>query len=333
MENVQTKFINQEKLPFVIEPERSISFDAFLEALRENREAIHKNTLEFGGVLFRGFPVEGAEGFNAVVDALDFGKPLNYIGGDTPRDKVKGQVYTSTEAPPSFKIPLHNEMSFIKNYPKHIYFYCDIPPTSGGETIIGDARSIYRAVDQAVKERFVERELKYLSNYYGKSWVLDTINRFQRAHKTWMNVFETDDKKKVERHCLENAFKFQWNRKEWLQISQYCPAVIAHPETGERVWFNQAHLYDYSPKLLGFWNWLGTKIIYMRKNTVMHEIHFGNGAKVPRNDLYHIMDVLDEQTIKFPWQKGDFLVLDNVLAMHGRAPFTGKRRILAALTR
>lgn len=45
------------------------------------------------------------------------------------------------------------------------------------------------------------------------------------------------------------------------------------------------------------------------------------------------MDVMDEESIYFPWERGDILVLDNVLAMHGRAPFRGNRRILAALSR
>ena len=44
------------------------------------------------------------------------------------------------------------------------------------------------------------------------------------------------------------------------------------------------------------------------------------------------MDVLDKNTIAFQWLKGDALVLDNVLSMHGRAAFTGKRRILASMT-
>jgi alpha-ketoglutarate-dependent taurine dioxygenase len=44
------------------------------------------------------------------------------------------------------------------------------------------------------------------------------------------------------------------------------------------------------------------------------------------------MDVLDRNTVSFPWERGDFLVLDNVLSMHGRATFDGPRRILAAMT-
>jgi alpha-ketoglutarate-dependent taurine dioxygenase len=333
MNTIQTKFINQQKLPLVIEPAQHFSFEQFLNYLKEQREPLKKKLLSFGGILFRGFPVEGADGFNAVIDSLSLGKPLNYVGGDTPRDKVKGKIYTSTEAPPSLKIPLHNEMSFIKNYPRHIYFYCETPSPMGGETIIADARSVYRAMDGKIKERFAQQGLRYISNFYRQDKVLDLVNRFQRAHKTWMDAFETENKEDVEHLCASNEFGFKWNKKDWLQIIYETPAVIAHPETGERVWFNQAHLYDYNPRLLGFWNWVGTKLIYMRKDTIMHEIFYGDGKSLPRKELYHVMDTLDQETIKFPWRKGDVMVLDNVLAMHGRAPYKGKRRILAALTR
>lgn len=333
MRFMKTSFITKQKLPLVIEPEKSYTFDDFLKFLQDEHERIRREILKYGGVLFRGFPVDGADQFNLVIDALGLGKPVKYIGGDTPRDKVKGKVYTSTEAPPSIKIPLHNEMSYIKNFPNHIYFHCVTPSETGGETIIGDARSIYRAVHPEVRKRFEQKNLRYISNFYGKSWILDTINRFQRAHKTWMDAFETNSKEEVARLCAENEFGFKWNKNDWLQVIYSRPAVIKHGQTGEKIWFNQAHLYDYNPRLVGRFNWLGTKVLYYKKNTIMHEMFYGDGSPISRKDLYHVMDVLDQETIRFPWKKGDVMVLDNVLAMHGRAPFTGKRRILASLTK
>ncbi|MFZ0564771.1 MAG: TauD/TfdA family dioxygenase [Chlamydiales bacterium] len=334
MESWQTQFINQEKLPLVLKPKKpNITFDAFLNSIQENREFIENQLFKYGGLLFRGFPVKDAEKFHAVIEALNFGKPLNYIGGDSPRQKVSSKVYTSTDAPPNIKIPLHNEMSFVKNYPKHIYFYCDIPPASGGETIIADARDIYKSIDPAVKTRFINKNLKYISNFYKDNWLLDRINRYKPAHKTWMQVFETENKNEVEKSCVESKFGYKWNPNDWLQVIYEAPSSITHPKTHENIWFNQAHLYDYNPKLLGFWNWVGTKFVYFKPDTVMHAIYYGDGDKISRKDLYHVMDVLDRKTVKFPWEKGDVMVLDNILAMHGRAPFTGKRRILTMLTR
>ena len=33
----------------------------------------------------------------------------------------------------------------------------------------------------------------------------------------------------------------------------------------------------------------------------------------------------------FPWQQGDLMVLDNMLAAHGRSPYVGARQIAVAM--
>jgi alpha-ketoglutarate-dependent taurine dioxygenase len=40
---------------------------------------------------------------------------------------------------------------------------------------------------------------------------------------------------------------------------------------------------------------------------------------------------LDSATVKFRWQRGDLLLVDNFLVAHGRMPFRGERRILVAI--
>ncbi|MFN0065838.1 MAG: TauD/TfdA family dioxygenase [Chlamydiales bacterium] len=332
--SMKTSYLNQEKIPLVIEPKRKgFAFADLLKWIEDNRDDIKKKILAHGGILLRGFPIEGAQGFNEVIQTLKLGEQLNYIGGDSPRDKVQGKVYTSTEAPPKLKIPLHNEMSFIKHYPKHIYFYCATPAQKGGATILGDARKIFKKVKPDVRARFEEKGLKYVSNYYRQNILLDIVNKLQRSHKTWMEVFETDQKEEVERRCRENEFSYKWHSHDWLQISQKTAATIEHPQTKEKIWFNQAHLYDFNPRLVGFWNWIGVKLIYMRPHTIMHEIFYQDGNLISKKDLYHVIDVLDDCTISYPWQKNDMAILDNVLLMHGRAPFSGKRKILTALTK
>lgn len=327
------KWITKEKLPLVIEPKDPLmTLNSLLNLLKREKQFFREELLKWGGVLFRNFPISNENDFAAVIKALGLGGFLDYIGGDSPRNKINEGVYTSTEAPPWLKIPLHNELSFVKNYPKHIYFYCHIAPETKGETILADARRVFNSIDPTVRKRFVDRGLKYISRYFCKSPLLEFINKYQRSHKSWMEVFETTSKEEVERKCVESEFSYRWNKNDWLEISQIRPAFLAHPQTGENVWFNQCHLYDFNPKLLGWLPYIGAKLLYWRKHTLLHEVYFANNETIPREDFYHIMDKLDENTIAFPWKKGDVLVLDNVLAMHGRAPFTGKRRILAAMT-
>jgi len=329
----ELSLFGQEALPLVLKPKRPTSHAEFLELLRGEREGLRARMLEHGGLLFRGWPLETAQEFADAIQALGTGASVNYIGGDSPRRKIAGAVYTSTEAPAAVKIPLHNELSFVRHYPKHIFFFCDVAPAERGETILGDARRVYRALDPGVRERFIDRQLKYVSAYFGSSWVMDLVNSLQPSHKSWRDVFETNDRDEVERLCREHDFEFDWHKgKNWLRIAQTRPAAITHPETQEWVWFSQAHLYDFNPRLLGGWRFVAAKAFYARPHTRLHEVFHADGSRVDRRDLYHIMDTLDANTIAFPWQRGDMLVLDNVLTMHGRATFDGPRRILAAMT-
>lgn len=331
MQGIKTKFITKETLPLVIEPNKKMELSDLFDLLSRENKFFKQQLLTYGGLLFRGFPINNEDDFASLIKHLQLGKFLDYVGGDSPRTKIKDGIYTSTEAPPSIKIPLHNELSFVKHHPKYICFYCVTPSPVGGETILGDSRKIYKSVNRDVLNRFVEKNLKYVSSYYYKSQLMEFINRLQPSHKSWIQVFETHDKREVEQKCIMNEFELKWNKNDWLQIAQTRPAVMSHPETQEDVWFNQVHLFDFNPRLLGWWRYFGAQALYCRKYTKLHEVYFGDDTNIPRSDIYHIMDVLDQNTVAFPWQKGDVIVLDNVLAMHGRATFTGKRRILTAM--
>lgn len=334
MTTTKESFLNNQKLPLVIEPTHpQMSFHDFIEEIRGSREAITGKLHQYGALLLRGYPIHTAAEFNEVVSALGLGQCLDYIGGDSPRNKVHDKVYTSTEASPDFKIPLHNELSYVKHYANHIYFWCDTPPLKDGETIIGDARKIYNDIKPDVKERFERHGLKYISRYYHKNKAIDFINKLQPGHKTWMKSFEAKSKEEVEEKCRKQEFDFKWLANDWLQIERTRPASLAHPHTHEKVWFNQAHTFDFNPKFLGWWRYIGSKIFYSIPDTLVNEVRFADGTKIPREDMYHILDTLDRNTIKFQWKHGDLLVIDNILGMHGRAPFTGKRRILTALTK
>ena len=77
-----------------------------------------------------------------------------YIGGAAPRriiptDVPGVTVYTANEAPPDQLIPFHHELAQVKNPPQFIFFYCDLPSETGGETALIDSTLVYRFVNES----------------------------------------------------------------------------------------------------------------------------------------------------------------------------------------
>jgi len=45
-----------------------------------------------------------------------------------------------------------------------------------------------------------------------------------------------------------------------------------------------------------------------------------------------VCEIAENITYDHFWQKGDLLLVDNFLVMHGRRPFVGTRKVLASLS-
>jgi hypothetical protein len=87
-----------------------------------NREFIGAHLSKHGGLLLRGFKVRTPVEFEQFVRVVG-GELLDYSYRSTPRTRVKGNVFTSTEYPPDQFIPLHNEMSYSRHWPMKIFFF------------------------------------------------------------------------------------------------------------------------------------------------------------------------------------------------------------------
>lgn len=145
-------------------------------------------------------------------------------------------------------------------------------------------------------------------------------------------MFETHDKEVVEKICKEKGFSYDWN-EDWLEVTRLAPAISDPDEHFDHpYWFNQAYLYHMNPRLCGgLLNYTMANLLYIRPSTRQYDIFFEDGSSIPQEAIYDIYDILQAQTIKFDWHKGDIMLIDNKKALHGRAPYTGDRRILTSM--
>jgi alpha-ketoglutarate-dependent taurine dioxygenase len=319
---IETRRYCLEGLPFpiVYEPADAPGVRAerdVLELLRERRGALLGELQRYGAILLRGFAVEGPAAFQEVVRV--FAPTLmSYEGGDSPRAAVTDKVYTSTSYPASAPISLHNEMSYSREYPSLIAFYCEIPPEVGGATPLADCRQVLRALTPELVERFRTKRLRYVQNLHAGVGL----------GKSWRDTFETDDRAKVEAILARRGAELQWKPDGSLRVAEVIDPIVTHPSSGEPVFFSQAHLWHVSsldPRTRDALR----KIV--KEEDLYHACSFGDGSPISEEDLGEIRRALDAATIEFPWRKRDVLLLDNLLIAHGRRPFQGPRRVLVAM--
>lgn len=317
MRVIKTYFLNQEKLPLVIEAKKNGNLQTLNDFAASNRGFIHSELLRSGALLFRGFAVCSPDDFREFVRKFSGGEFFNYAGGAAPRFALQKNVYNSTEYPPHLALELHNELSYSKNFPRRLYFFCQTAPEKGGATTLGDSRRILQKIRPKVAGLFKHKRVLYERH----------LKSEKGAGYSWQEAFETDNKQTVEDICDKTQIDFEWQANDYLRLRQICPATFVHPETGEEVWFNQAHGFHKSAldeETLAAYR--------AAKEPLRLNSYFGDGSPMCALILEHIRGVLRQETVPHRWQQGDILILDNILTAHGRMPFSGARKIVLAMT-
>lgn len=314
--------------------------------LGERREAVMAARRRHGALCFRGFAVDEAQAFEDAARVIAPDLQCEYLG-QSPRRKLSDYVFTSTELPPHYPIPQHAEMSFYYDRAPHsLFFWCPKPSAVGGATPLTDLRRVYRDLDPTVREAFESRGVRHIRAYKGPN-AGHNFDIFQ--FKRWHEVYGTTDKAEVERIAREAGDELVWDDDDRLTLYSTHPAVRAHPETGEKAWFNhsqvmhlaatphelarQARLLK-SPRLLGAA--AGLKLIAVAKHRLLpaekqsYHVTYADGGEIPSRYIRHVCDVVWRNTVVQPWQRGDVLAIDNASAAHGRQPFRGDRLVAVA---
>jgi alpha-ketoglutarate-dependent taurine dioxygenase len=268
------------------------------------------------GLVFRGFGVTPA----TLDRALDRLLPhrLAYVHGNSPRTKVGGNVYTSTEYPQEYTISMHNEMSYAHAWPTRLAFYCEVTPGGGGATPVADAARWLAALDDEVREAFAGgvRYVQNLHDGYGLG-------------KSWQDTFETKERGDVEEFLSGTGAEWTWRRDGSLRVESVRPSTTRHPVTGVEVWFNQAD--QWHPAGLGD-DTAAELAAILPEDELPQMVKFADGSPIPAEYVTQIRERGLAVAVDVDWRRGDLLLIDNVLLAHGRRPFTGDRRVLVAMS-
>ncbi|UUC47540.1 non-ribosomal peptide synthase/polyketide synthase [Pseudomonas citronellolis] len=308
----ETPLVPGQRFPLLMEPSDS-QLD-LIEWTRHNRPLLEQKLAEHAGILFRGFRLDGIQGFEAFAEAVQPGLYGQY--GDLPKKEGGRNTYRSTPYPERKMILFHNESSHQDRWPRKQLFYCEQPSLKGGATPVVDCRLMYQRLPQELRQRFEAKGLLYVRTFADK---LDV---------PWQHFFKTEDRAEVERRCRESGIQWQWLGADELQIRTPGPAIIRHPVTGEASFFNQVQLHhihcldpDVREDLLAMYG-----LERMPRN-----VYYGDGTPIEDAVMELLGELYEACAVRFDWQKGDVILLDNMLAAHARDPYEGPRKIVVAM--
>ncbi|MFN6560839.1 MAG: amino acid adenylation domain-containing protein [Nostoc sp. ChiSLP01] len=298
-------------LPLVIKP---VTDDIELvDWVKNSRAFIESKLLQHSAILFRGFNLKSISEFEKIASAICPQLFANY--GDLPKEGISDRVYSSTPYPCDRAILFHNESSHLHQWPLKIWFFCLQPAQQGGETPIVDCHQVYQLLDPKLRERFEQKQLMYVRNY------------IEGLDVSWQNFFHTDDRTVVEKACRQSGTDFEWLPNNGLRTRKIRPAISYHPQTGKSLFFNQVQLHHISCLESD----VRASLLSMGEENLPRNVYYGDGSSIEDSVMAEIEAVYQQAKVSFPWQQGDILMLDNMLAAHGRNPYKGSRKIVVAM--
>jgi len=285
-----------------------------IEWFTSHREAILEALDHFGVVYFRGFGADSRQ-FEAFADILS-PTALPYGGGVSPRHFVHGTVFTANDSPGAVTVPQHHELSYHGSTPRYVAFYCELPSETGGATPISDGRRFARTISERypkVMDELEEKGVIFIRNYTAANF------------KGWEATWQTSDRAVLEAKLRENDTEFEWLADDWLRTRQRRPAIVRDPVTGQRILYSSLNIWCYR--------------FNEQVNTIYHlplpendasvqplASVYGDGSAIPM-DFVKEMDVIyNQQKVAISYQPQDIMFINNVIAAHGKTPWTGPSR-------
>jgi alpha-ketoglutarate-dependent taurine dioxygenase len=280
----------------------------------EHRDALRAAVLQHGSLLVRGLGLHDVAGTEAVFRQL--GSLMTEKEAFAPRRSYSLGVYSSSKWPPNQPMCMHHELSYMLEFPSVILFACLVAPADRGATPVADSAAVLDALPTGLVERF-ERE----------GWLL-IRNYNDEIGASIAEAFGTEDRRAIERYCRASAIEFEWRTDGALRTCQRRSAIVRHPRSGQRCWFNQiAFLNEWTidPEVREY------LVEVYGEDGLPFTTRFGNGDPIGADVVELINEVYEAHTAREPWQSGDLMLVDNVRTAHAREPFEGPREVLVAM--
>ncbi|SFN31431.1 Taurine dioxygenase, alpha-ketoglutarate-dependent [Pseudonocardia ammonioxydans] len=281
----------------------------------ESRRALRAAVVDHGAVLARGLglydPILAGDVVRMLADGL-----MNEREAFSPRTSYTDRVYSSTRWPRGIPMCPHHELSYCDRFPAVMMFVCLSPAVLGGATVLVDSAAVLDALPASLVRRCERDGWTLVRTYNGD------------VGPSWAEAFGIGDRHGVEDYCRASAIEVEWGPGGQLRTRQRRPAVVRHPITGVRCWFNEiAHFSEWV-----FGPGARDELCdVLGPDGLPATTCFGDGTPIGWDLVDQIQQAYAANAVREPWRSGDLLIVDNIRTAHGRDPYEGPRELLVAL--
>jgi alpha-ketoglutarate-dependent taurine dioxygenase len=295
-------------------PSLSPTFGGIVDAAQTALEEIDVGAMlaQRGALLFRGFAFD-LEGFKQF-SRQHSGEFSDYEGGAfragaLNRQTIGGDptVLTTTGHSQGFPISLHGEMHYLKHPPEILWFYCERPSATDGQTTLCDGRTLWNGLSPEAQAYFRATKICYSRHL---------------EDGDWQTTFGTESLDRVAQICARESMEWSYDENTRTVTTRYiCDAL----REGE-VFIN-----NILPVLDGEWAYSSG---WVEKNLASEKgkakpplmVRAEDGSPIPDDVLQSVKKSAKAHTIDLNWQAGDVCMVDNLRVMHGRRQATDSNR-------
>ena len=226
---------------------------------------------------------------------------MPYIGGSNHGRKLvdkTAKIMTAPGGKHNNAIQLHGEMCYQNSRPDLLFFFCDIPASSGGETIYADGIELYEKIseDANLQDLLTKRVC-----YHRK-----------RTPDAWQNLYSTNNKQSVIDYCQHERIQAEFSENNIL-YTRYTDTLIHQSSWSDKPIFIN--------NLLGF-----SQNAMKRKEEIYSWITYENDSAIPQNLISNLQNIVAKYTYHLNLKQNDILILDNHRILHGRLAFSDENR-------
>ncbi|MFC8699469.1 non-ribosomal peptide synthetase [Streptomyces parvus] len=312
--NASFDVVRTEGRPAVLDLGRAAPSDPVAWAAG-HRARLHATVAEHGAVLVRGLGLRDAETVGRVAREL-LHEVMTEREGFAARRVLADGVHSSSEWPAEQPMCMHHELSYAREVPGTLIFACLTAPSSGGVTAVADSQEVLEALPAGLVERFES-----------EGWLLDR-NYTDLTGIGLAAAFGTGDRAAVDAYCAACGIETRWADDGGLRTRQRSAALLRHPVSGRRSWFNQV-------AFLSEWTLDEAVREYLKfefgDDGLPFNTRYGSDAAIDEATVLAINEVYEKHTLRERWRAGDLMIVDNLRMAHSREPYEGSREIAVVL--